>query len=1196
MLEIKDISKSYTTGSFTQHALDHVSIAFRDNEFAAILGPSGSGKTTLLNIIGGLDHYDSGDLVIDGVSTKRYKDRDWDTYRNHRVGFIFQSYNLIPHQTVLANVELALTLSGVPRSERRKRALAALGTVGLAEHVSKKPNQLSGGQMQRVAIARALVNDPSIVLADEPTGALDTETGIQVMNILKEVARDRLVVMVTHNPDLAHQYATRIVNLTDGHITGDSDPLDPRTAATGMRPATAAGAGAAGAAAGATTGAAAARAATAHAVNTAANTSPTSANANVAGSAGGSASAASHATARAASDGPDASAASTSGTASTARPPRGGKAAAGAKPDRKASMSFLTALSLSFNNLMTKKGRTFLTAFAGSIGIIGIAAILALSNGVNNYIADTEEQALTSYPLTITKSSFDMSSLLSMSMGGTSSTTSGSDSASDDSASSGTIPQSHMMSDMFAQVKNNDLASFKEFLDSGDSGIEQYVSTITYDYGIVPQVYSADTSDGINKINPSSFASTFTNGMSGSAFSSNQSGMNSFTEMMGNSDVLDSQMDVVAGRWPQNANEAVLVLAQDGSISDYTLYSLGVYDTDQMNAALTRAMNGEDPDTPDEYRDFSYDDALGLHFKVVPANRMYQHNDEQNTWTDLSKDTDYMKEQIDNGIDLSIVGVVKPKDTATASALTEGVAYTTGLTRELMDDAASSEIVQEQLADRDTDVFTGKTFEELQSDQGGNLDFGSLFTVDEQALQNAFSFDTSALSSMGSGSDLDLSGLDLSSAMSGDASSFDFSSMDTSALSSLFDADTMQQIMANAPAFDPTQFDLGSVSDVDRQALIQASNQVAGGFAAWLMQDPTRLSPNADFNALFQQYVAENPSVLDGMSQAMGAIGQQYQQAIQTAMQSYMTNQFAPYLAQAMQSLMTQAAQVMATQLAQQMQAQMVAATDSIGTALATAISSQLNSQMAQLSSAMESGFSVDPEAFANAIQFNMSQEDLTSLLTNYMNADQLTYDNNMAKLGYADPASPSSISIYPIDFPAKEQVISIIDNYNQQMTDAGDSDRTIEYSDIMGTLMKSVTRIVDTVSLVLIAFVGISLVVSSIMIAIITYISVLERKKEIGILRAMGASKRNVGNVFNAETILEGLIAGVFAILVVYIASVPVNAFVLEGWKVPNVMALPVTSALILIGISVLLTFVAGLIPSSMAARRDPVEALRSE
>lgn len=1181
MLEIKDISKSYTTGSFTQHALDHVSIAFRDNEFAAILGPSGSGKTTLLNIIGGLDHYDSGDLVIDGVSTKRYKDRDWDTYRNHRVGFIFQSYNLIPHQTVLANVELALTLSGVPRSERRKRALHALETVGLAEHVGKKPNQLSGGQMQRVAIARALVNDPSIVLADEPTGALDTETGIQVMNILKEVARDRLVVMVTHNPDLAHQYATRIVNLTDGHITGDSDPLDPRIAATGMRPATAAGAaGIAGAAA----GAAAASATTTHAVNTAANTSSASANA------------AASATASAASDGPDASAASTGGTASTARPPRGGKAAAGAKPDRKASMSFLTALSLSFNNLMTKKGRTFLTAFAGSIGIIGIAAILALSNGVNNYIADTEEQALTSYPLTITKSSFDMSSLLSMSMGGTGSTASGSDSASDDSASSGTIPQSHMMSDMFAQVKNNDLTSFKQFLDSGDSGIEQYVSTITYDYGIVPQVYSADTSDGINKINPSSFASTFTNGMSGSAFSSNQSGMNSFTEMMENSDVLDSQMDVVAGRWPQNANEAVLVLAQDGSISDYTLYSLGVYDTDQMNAALTRAMNGEEADTPDEYRDFSYDDALGLHFKVVPANRMYQHNDEQNTWTDLSKDTDYMKEQIDNGIDLSIVGVVKPKDTATASALTEGVAYTTGLTRELMDDAASSEIVQEQLADRDTDVFTGKTFEELQSDQGGNLDFGSLFTVDEQALQNAFSFDTSALSSMGSGSDLDLSGLDLSSAMSGDASSFDFSSMDTSALGSLFDADTMQQIMANAPAFDPTQVDPSSVSDVDRQALIQASNQVAGGFAAWLMQDPTRLSPNADFNALFQQYVAENPSVLDGMSQAMGSIGQQYQQAIQTATQSYMTNQFAPYLAQAMQSLMTQAAQVMATQLAQQMQAQMVAATDSIGAALATAISSQLNSQMAQLSSAMESGFSVDPEAFANAIQFNMSQEDLTSLLTNYMNADQLTYDNNMAKLGYADPASPSSISIYPIDFPAKEQVISIIDNYNQRMTDAGDSDRTIEYSDIMGTLMKSVTRIVDTVSLVLIAFVGISLVVSSIMIAIITYISVLERKKEIGILRAMGASKRNVGNVFNAETILEGLIAGVFAILVVYIASVPVNAFVLEGWKVPNVMALPVTSALILIGISVLLTFVAGLIPSSMAARRDPVEALRSE
>ena len=1059
MLQLKNISKKYVTAGFSQTALDHVSVSFRDSEFVAVLGPSGSGKTTMLNILGGLDHADEGEIVVNGVSTKNYSSKDWDTYRNHRVGFIFQSYNLIPHQTILSNVELALTLSGVSRAERKERAAKALEEVGLGDHIHKKPSQLSGGQMQRVAIARALVNNPDIVLADEPTGALDTKTGVQIMEILKGVSRDRLVVMVTHNPELAEQYATRIVRLTDGHITDDSDPIvDPVPEASGKP---------------------------------------------------------------------------------------------GQSKGKKAGMSFLTALGLSFNNLMTKKGRTFLTAFAGSIGIIGIAAILALSNGVNNYIASTEEQALTSYPLTITKSSFDISSLMTATMG-YSSDEGGTDTADNSSGDSQAIPESAIMSDMFAQVKNNDLAAFKKYLESGQSDIDRYVNTIHYDYGITPQVYMADTAkNGIERLNPSPTSSMFMTSSASSMSSLGGGSMSSgsYKEMLNNQDILQNTMDVVEGRWPQNYDEAVLVLDKNGKISDYTLYNLGYYDPEDMKQMTQDVLNGKDVTVPEVDRDFTYGDALNMHFKVVPQSYLYQKNSKTGTWTDMSDDDAYMKEQLDNkAIDLKIVGVVKPAETATTPALREGVAYLPSLSTQLIDMAADTDIVKQQLANPDVDVFTGKTFEELQDEKGSSFDMSSMFSVDGAAMSKALGFDSSALSG--------LSNLGSSASPT----------LDAGALKSVFSEDTMRQMMANAPKFD-LQSALAdanvTLTDEQSKQLNSGVQQLMAAYSAWAIAHPdAAASPDG-----MQQFMqtAEAQQIVSTLSTELGPT---ISSEVNSAVEDYLTDKFAPYLSTTMGNLMQQAAAEMAT---------------------------QMQSQLSGLSS-LQNSFKFDPAAFANAIKLNVTQDDLTSLMMNYMNSDELTYDSDLKKLGYASLDNPESISIYPIDFPSKESITGIIDDYNKQMQDSGNDSATIQYSDIAGTLMNSVTSIVNTISLVLIAFVAISLVVSSIMIAIITYISVLERKKEIGILRAMGASKLNIANVFNAETIIEGLIAGIFAIAVVVAASFPVNAFVLAGWKVPNVISLPWSAGLALIGISVLLTFIAGLIPSSMASRRDPVEALRSE
>ena len=1085
MLELKGICKRYVTQSFTQVALDSVSLSFRDNEFVAILGPSGSGKTTMLNVIGGLDHFDSGDLLIDGISTKDFRDRDWDAYRNNRIGFVFQSYNLIPHQTILENVELALTLTGVGHAERRQRARKALEAVGLGEHVNKRPSQLSGGQMQRVAIARALINDPEIVLADEPTGALDSTTSVQVMDLLKDVARDRLVIMVTHNPELAYQYATRIVNLADGKITDDSDPFDVAKAAHRE-----------------------------------------------------------------------------------------------AKPTRKTSMSFVTALGLSARNLMTKKGRTAMTAFAGSIGIIGIAAILALSNGVNGYIKKVEEDTLSSYPLTISKQDYDLSSMMG-GQGATDDDTSKNEGSSDDGADGkapGTdkIPVVTAVRDMFASVKSNDMTSFKAWLDAGGDGIDKEVNAIQYGYGVSPVVYRAGKGDEKPvRLVPNAMTEAMSGGASSAATVSMESmGTSVFNEMIDDQSLLDSQYDVVAGHWPTSANEAVMVLSSRGTVGDYTLYSIGALDIDELNDLVNSAMTADGGvEAPETGTDFTYDDALSTTFKVLSPADAYRKNEETGMWTDMSGDADFMAAKVADGIDVHIVGVVRPNETANASALSPGIAYTHALTRQLMERAADSQIVQEQLAHPETDVFTGKSFDELQGEAKQGVDLGSMFSVDEAALKSAFSFDTSALSgAAGGGIDLtgvDLSGLDID--LSGVGKDIDFS-----------------DIMAKAPAPDFSGiFDGLELTPEQMQQVGTLANQLFEGF---LQSDQFRaLSPEdlkdvSKLAAAFSTYLENDAAAQQILAQLKALGGDVLAERLQQAMTDYVQKQLAPYLQQAMDQVMKS----ISNQIAATVSAQLKTGAARLMGQVAT----QMSSSFANLASAMH----VDASAFARAIHFNIDAEDLSSLMMSYAKASKLTYDNNLTTLGYADEADPISVKIFPRDFEAKERVLDHIDAYNKQVKAAGHDDRAISYTDYMGIIMGSVTDIVNTISLVLIAFVGISLVVSSIMIGIITYISVLERKKEIGILRAIGASKRNVANVFNAETFIEGLIAGVFAIVVVVAVSFPVNAWALAAKQVPNLMSLPVQDALVLIAISVLLTVVAGLLPARSASKKDPVEALRSE
>ena len=1090
MLQLHHICKTYTTGTFTQVALDDVSVSFRDNEFVAILGPSGSGKTTLLNIVGGLDHYDSGDLVIDGISTEQYKDRDWDAYRNNRIGFVFQSYNLIPHQTVLSNVELALTLSGVSRAERHDRAVAALQKVGLGDHVNKKPSQLSGGQMQRVAIARALINDPEILLADEPTGALDSKTSVQIMDLLTEIANDRLVIMVTHNPELAEDYATRIVTLTDGVIRSDTDPYEP--------------------------------------------------------------------------------------TAEDMR--------VSEKPARRTKMSFLTALSLSFKNLMTKKGRTLMTAFAGSIGIIGIAAILSLANGVNNYIKSVEEETLSEYPLQIQSTGFDMTSM----MLGAATGAGGNTGEAEGDGDQDKVGVTEMVTNMFSSIGSNDLASLKEYLDSGQSDIDQYTNAIEYTYNVAPQIYSSNT-DKLRQVNPDKSLSALGLGSTASSNSLMSMSMSTdvFYEMPSDPNLYESQYDVKAGHWPENHNEVVLVLTGNGNISDFMLYTLGLRDANEFDDMVKKFAAEEEVTTPDNIEQPTYDDILGITFKLVQATDYYVHDDEFNVWKDKTDDTDYMRNLVNNGEDVKIVGIVQPREDATATMLSSGINYPSTLTDYVIEQAASSTIVKDQLAHPDTNVFTDKPFGE--EDDGEGFDMQSLFTIDGDAIQAAFKFDESALTSGLSGMSLDLSGLSLDM---GSLPAFDGSSiaLDPSSID-----------MSNLVDFSDIKLDLGDVQPTMDSAKMQAAMEdIMAGFNPWYanwaqeqvaqgkvptMEDGAKAYLESEE---VQKKIADAIMGSIDMKQATEALQTQLQQQLSAKMQ-----QAVPAMAQALESQLQAS---ITTAMSSYMQNVLGAYMQQMQTALETQVSAAMQQSMNQIAANMSNAMSIDESAFANAFQMNMDENDLTELMMSMMGKEDASYDNNLKKLGYADFNKPSGIDIYPIDFESKEKVIGILDAYNDRMTADGEDDKVITYTDFVGTLMASVTDIVNMISYVLVAFVAISLVVSSIMIGVITYISVLERKKEIGILRSIGASKGDISRVFNAETIIVGFTAGVIGIGLTMLACIPANAIVYSLFDVANVASLPWQAAVILVAISVFLTFLAGLIPSSAASRKDPVEALRSE
>ncbi len=1090
MLQLLNICKSYTTADFTQTALDNVSVSFRDNEFVAILGPSGSGKTTLLNIVGGLDHYDSGNLVIDGISTDEYKDRDWDAYRNNRIGFVFQSYNLIPHQTVLSNVELALTLSGVSRAERHDRAVAALQKVGLGDHVNKKPSQLSGGQMQRVAIARALINDPEILLADEPTGALDSKTSVQIMDLLTEIANDRLVIMVTHNPELAEDYATRIVTLTDGVIRSDTDPYEP--------------------------------------------------------------------------------------TAEDMR--------VSEKPARRTKMSFLTALSLSFKNLMTKKGRTLMTAFAGSIGIIGIAAILSLANGVNNYIKSVEEETLSEYPLQIQSTGFDMTSM----MLGAATGAGGNTGEAEGDGDQDKVGVTEMVTNMFSSIGSNDLASLKEYLDSGQSDIDQYTNAIEYTYNVAPQIYSSNT-DKLRQVNPDKSLSALGLGSTASSNSLMSMSMSTdvFYEMPSDPNLYESQYDVKAGHWPENHNEVVLVLTGNGNISDFMLYTLGLRDANEFDDMVKKFAAEEEVTTPDNIEQPTYDDILGITFKLVQATDYYVHDDEFNVWKDKTDDTDYMRNLVNNGEDVKIVGIVQPREDATATMLSSGINYPSTLTDYVIEQAASSTIVKDQLAHPDTNVFTDKPFGE--EDDGEGFDMQSLFTIDGDAIQAAFKFDESALTSGLSGMSLDLSGLSLDM---GSLPAFDGSSI-------AIDPSSID--MSNLVDFSDIKLDLGDVQPTMDSAKMQAAMEdIMAGFNPWYanwaqeqvaqgkvptMEDGAKAYLESEE---VQKKIADAIMGSIDMKQATEALQTQLQQQLSAKMQ-----QAVPAMAQALESQLQAS---ITTAMSSYMQNVLGAYMQQMQTALETQVSAAMQQSMNQIAANMSNAMSIDESAFANAFQMNMDENDLTELMMSMMGKEDASYDNNLKKLGYADFNKPSGIDIYPIDFESKEKVIGILDAYNDRMTADGEDDKVITYTDFVGTLMASVTDIVNMISYVLVAFVAISLVVSSIMIGVITYISVLERKKEIGILRSIGASKGDISRVFNAETIIVGFTAGVIGIGLTMLACIPANAIVYSLFDVANVASLPWQAAVILVAISVFLTFLAGLIPSSAASRKDPVEALRSE
>ena len=1100
MLQLNHIKKEYKTGDLVQKALDDVSLNLRDNEFVAILGPSGSGKTTLLNVIGGLDRYDSGDLIINGISTKKYTDRDWDSYRNHTIGFVFQSYNLIPHQTVLSNVELALTISGISGAERRSRATKALEQVGLGDQLHKHPSEMSGGQMQRVAIARALVNNPDILLADEPTGALDSDTSIQVMELLKEVAKDRLVVMVTHNPELAEQYATRIVRLRDGVIQSDTAPFAPDDSA---------------------------------------QVPPVHKNLG------------------------------------------------------HSSMSPLTALALSFNNLLTKKTRTLLTAFAGSIGIIGIALILSLSAGVSNYIQEMERSTLSEYPLQISTTGVDLAALLdpgSYTSAVANNTNVGAASAS--STPEGMVTVRELLSQLTEDNSSvNDLASLKKYLDSDECTISEDAASIEYSYGIAPLIYRQNKDGTVRQIFPDSSLSALNNTTSAAGIVSSMTNQSVFTEMAEEPSLYEDQYDVKAGRWPESYNEAVLVLNSDGSISDYALYILGIEDDSVMMRFLQEYAKNKNTQAPTGYGTYPYDTFVGLKYKIVTSSDYYVYDEERQIWRNRSDDEAYVEQLVENSPDLTIVGVVQPRADASSTILPIGVAYTHALTYYAIDHAAESEVVKQQLADPEVNVLTGERFDADQRET--DLDISSLFSVDTDMLKDAFQFDASKLQFDLSGAfDLQDGSFDFSSILDPSAFQLDLSDLDLS------DIDMSDVELPDMDALDLSQLFADMDLSVSEDALQSLMEKIMNGYKRYIIGNGILNLDKIGFSSYmesdqFKQLLSESMGdLLDttGLQEQFTASLQQNLQGIMTSyLQSY-SEQLSQKLGEALQTKLTAAIQTQMSTVMQQLMTHLT-------TQFSQQIQSAIQNNIAQLSSQVEDALKIDPTVFQSAVQVNMSTDDLVDLVKMNLQSSTTSYSSVLGALGYSDYAKPGSIWIYPKSFEAKNRIVDSLNAYNAAMRAQGEEDKVIVFSDTVGTLMSAVTKIVDMVSNVLVAFVAISLVVSSIMIGVITYISVLERRKEIGILRAIGASKHNVSQVFNAETFIIGLCSGVIGVGLCLLLLIPGNMLIHSIAGTTSVTAvLPPKAALVLIVLATLLTILGGLIPARSAAKCNPVTALRSE
>ena len=1052
MLQIQNICKEYRTGDLIQNALSGVSLNLRDNEFVSILGPSGSGKTTLLNIIGGLDRYDSGDLIINNVSTKHYRDRDWDSYRNHTVGFVFQSYNLIPHQSVLANVELALTIGGISKKERKRRALEALEQVGLREQAHKKPNQMSGGQMQRVAIARALVNNPDILLADEPTGALDSETSVQVMELLKQVARDRLVIMVTHNPELARDYSTRIIKLHDGKIVDDSDPYVPEEQ---------------------------------------------------------------------------------------------GQTAPQHKNLGRAAMSIFTAFHLSLNNLLTKKARTLLTAFAGSIGIIGIALILSLSTGFQNYIDQIQEDTLTSYPLSVMADTADpTTALLSMV------------SEKSEDAEDGVVKEEQYMQTMFSTIGKNDLKTFKRYLEEEQDKIGEMVSLLRYQYSVSPMVFTTNSDEEIVQLNPSTIMATLSGG------SSMMSSMSTsiFYELVDDEKTLTSQYDMLRGTWPKNYDEVVIVLPDAHTISDLLLYGLGVRDSAELEKNVADLMEGKIIEEKTEPLTLTYDELMQLPLKLVDASETYRYNKKYDVYEDMADNQKYMREVYEDAIDLKIVGIVCPAEGTASMGMTTGVAYTKNLTEYVIAKAEESELVAKQLADDEVDVFSGRRFDDDSQESG--LDFGDMISVDTALLSEAFGGNVSQteIEKMTKGYMGEISGAittDTRKAREDLANTF-----------STLATDMLTDYIENNPL--PMVENTAEIKAEDIEVMVSVHMKTDRAVSALAKLEKEYLVPKENFASLYQE-------LLKGMLQGyVGMFGEN---------PAYLTKD-------AIEPLVTQTAGTdMVVSTLETLAGKMTEAV------MQKTILTKVGELTGELMSTVAGSFRVDEKKIAAAFKFDMTEEDLTRLMrTMTEKSVEKNARTNLLSLGYQDLSEPTSISFYFPSFEAKEEFLAFLNDYNQKM-EKEDEEKVIQYTDLTGIMMSSVQTIVNAVSYVLIAFVSISLIVSSIMIGIITYISVLERTKEIGVLRAIGASKKNISSIFNAETFIVGLCSGILGILVTLALLQPINAVIHALMGNKDITAvLPTVGAIVLVLLSVILTLISGLIPSKKAAKKDPVLALRTE